>query len=74
MRKLPERRVYSQPKVMRCGNLQRPAATVGHPARDGDCEKIRAGIPAAARRVTHDDFMLHLQHRRSQDSSELEIS
>jgi len=23
-----------------------------HPARDGDCEKIRAGIPAAARRVS----------------------
>jgi len=27
------------------------AATAGHPARDGDCETIRAGIPAAARRV-----------------------
>jgi hypothetical protein len=28
------------------------AATAGHPARDGDCEKIRAGIPAAVRRVS----------------------
>ena len=31
-----------------------------HPARDGDCEKIRAGIPAAARRVNllNDSFIL----------------
>ena len=29
------------------------AATAGHPARDGDGEKIRAGIPAADRRVTN---------------------
>ena len=28
------------------------AATAGHPARDGDCEKIRAGNSAAARRVS----------------------
>jgi hypothetical protein len=28
------------------------AATTGHPARDGKCEKIRAGIPAAARSVS----------------------
>jgi hypothetical protein len=26
--------------------------TSGHPARDGDGEKIRAGIPAAARRLS----------------------
>ena len=34
------------------GRLQRPAATAGHPACDGDCEKIRAEISAAARRVS----------------------
>jgi hypothetical protein len=28
------------------------AATAGNPARDGECEKIRTGIPAAARRVS----------------------
>jgi quercetin dioxygenase-like cupin family protein len=33
------------------GRPQRPAATTGHPAREGDCEQIRAGNPAAARRM-----------------------
>jgi len=28
-----------------------PQQQAGHPARDGDCEKIRAGNSAAARRV-----------------------
>ena len=40
------------PKTGAGGRLQRPAATAGHPARDGDGEKIRAGIPAATRRVS----------------------
>jgi hypothetical protein len=48
LRNLLERRDYFQPKVARCGRLQRSADSAGHPARDGDCEKIRAGNPAAA--------------------------
>jgi hypothetical protein len=28
-----------------------PQQRAGHPARDGDCEKIRAGISAAAQRL-----------------------
>jgi len=37
--------------ILRGSRRDESAATAGHPARDGDCEKIRAGIPAAARRV-----------------------
>ena len=37
--------------ILRGNRRAESAATAGHPARDGDCEKIRAGIPAAARRV-----------------------
>ncbi|HXR48756.1 MAG TPA: hypothetical protein VN784_15075 [Candidatus Limnocylindrales bacterium] len=43
MRKLLERRAYIQPKV---GAVV--AVCKDHPARDGDCEKVRAGNPAAA--------------------------
>ena len=45
---------------------QRPAATAGHPASDGDCEKVRAGIPAAARRVS---AILALLNRRLNEMS-----
>ena len=37
-------------KVLRGNRRDESAATAGHPARDGDCEKIRAGNSAAARR------------------------
>ena len=50
--RLGERRL-PPPNRRAGGRLPRPAATAGHPAREGDCEKIRAGIPAAARRVTY---------------------
>ncbi len=37
--------------ILRGSRRDESAATAGHPVRDGDCEKIRAGISAAARRV-----------------------
>ena len=37
--------------ILRENRRAESAAAAGHPARDGDCEKIRAGISAAARRV-----------------------
>ena len=46
LRNLPERPAYIQPKV---GAVV--AVCKDHPARDGDCEKIRAGISAAVRNV-----------------------
>jgi hypothetical protein len=37
--------------ILRGYRRDESVATAGHLARDGDCEKIRAGIPAAARSV-----------------------
>lgn len=37
--------------ILRENRSDESAATAGHPARDGDGEKIRAGIPAAAQCV-----------------------
>ena len=45
------RAVANLKKILRINRRDESPATAGHPARDGDCEKIRAGIPAAARRV-----------------------
>jgi|SRR5882724_3430308 len=52
-------RLEAEPVPLKDARLPRneSAATTGHPARDGDCEKIRAGISAAARLVNEGDVL-----------------